>query len=163
MLSTDETKHLKRWVKASFVKLIRPMLEQGVDLFVEGEDRTTNKTGKFMELRIDGPYTTPCGTNGEFRSYVEVNLLGTCTRDESNVYTRENLEGLLAFILTRDFCVYRTGNESRVDADDGTMFGTMLLLPHDAIKTSDFGMVDSNTEVFQTVCEAHYEMYHGVP
>ncbi len=161
MPSTDQ-KHIKRWIKASFVKIARTQLEQGVDLFVEGEDRTTNKTGKFMELRIDGPYTTPCGTIDELRSYVEINLLGNSTRNEANVYDRENLQGLLAFILNRDFCVYRTGNEGRVPEDDGTLFGTMLLIPHDAIKTSDFGMVDPNTEVYQCVCEAHFEMYHGV-
>lgn len=161
MSSTDH-KHVKRWVKASFVKIARTLLEQGVDLFVEGEDRTTNKSGKFMELRIDGPYTVPCGTKDEFRSYVEINLLGNSTRNEANVYDRENLQGLLAFILTRDFCVYRTGNEGKVPEDDGTLFGTMLLIPHDAIKTSDFGMVDANTEVYQCVSEAHFEMYHGV-
>lgn len=157
-----DNKHLKRWIKASFVKLIRPMLEQGVDLFVEGEDRLTNKSKKFMELRIDGPYTTPCGTSDELKSYIEINILGTSTRDESNVYDRENLQGLLSFYLNRDFCVYRTGNEDKVPDDDGTMFGTMLLIPHDQIKTSDFGQIDPNTEVYQCVCEAHYEMYHGV-
>ncbi len=161
MPSTD-LKHIKRWIKASFVKEVRPLLEQGVDLFVEGEDRLTDKKAKFMELRIDGPYTTPCGTRDELCSYVEINLLGNSTRNESNVYDRENLQGLLAFILNRDFCVYRTGNEGNVPEDDGSLFGTMLLIPHDSIKTSDFGMIDANTEAYQCVSEAHFEMYHGV-
>ncbi len=87
-------------------------------------------------------------------------MLGKCSRNESNVFNRENLEGLLAHMLNRDVCIYRTGNVGKVDVDDESLVGTMMLLPADMIKTSDFGMVDTNTEVYQCVSEAHYEMYY---
>lgn len=159
MNSTD-IKHLKRWIVASYVKVIKAAVEQGFDVFVEGDDRLTNRTPKHFELRIDGPYSRASGTKGEMCSYIEVNLLGNSTRNEANFFDRQNLQGLLAFLLNRDVCIYKTGNEGTNDADDGSMVGVMMLLPSDMIKTSDFGMVDANTEVYQCVSEAHYEMYH---
>lgn len=156
----NSTKSLKRWIKASIIKAFKPLCEQGFEMFVEGEDRLTSKVTKHIELRVDGPYTMPCGTKGEMKAFIEVNLLGKCSRDESNVYIRENLEGLLAYILNRDICIYRIGNVGKVDEDDGSQVGTMNLLPADMIKTSDFGMIDTNTEVYQCISEAHYEMYY---
>lgn len=154
------SKNLKRWIKASFKQEFKKYLEQGFDLFVEGDDRLTSKVTKHIELRVDGPYITPCGSRGEFKAYIEVNLLGNSTRDESNIYDREDLQGLITFILNRDVCIYKTGNVGRNSDDDETLFGLMKLIPHDIIKTSDFGMIDPNTEVFQCVSEAHYEMYY---
>lgn len=152
-------KHLKRWIKASFIQALKKLAEQGADFFVEGDDRP--KPGaKRLELRVDGPYDRPCGTRGEYCAYIEVNLLCNVTRDESNVYARENLEGLMAFMLNQDFCIYRIGNVGSNEADDSSLVGVMQLIPHDAIKTSDFGLVDSNTEVYQAGTEAHYEMYY---
>ncbi len=151
---------MKRWIKASFVKYIRPKVEPTLHLFVEGADRLTNEQVKFIELRVDGPYTRPCGSKTEFCSYIEVNLLGNSSRDVSNVYDRENLQGLMMELLNADVCIYRTGNEGTEAGDDGTQVGVMQLIPSDAIKISDFGMIDSNTEVFQAVAEAHYEMYY---
>lgn len=158
MNSIEAIKHLKRWIQASLVKQIRPLMGDGIALFVEGEDRLTNKKPKWAELRIDGPYLEPKGSKGEFSAYIEVNLLGDSTRNESNVYERQALQGYLAFLLARDFCIYRTGNEPPRGTDDGSYFETMLLLAHEQIKVSDFGQIDSNTQVYQCVAEAHYEM-----
>ena len=63
------------------------------------------------------------------------------------------------FILNRDFCIYKIGNEARLPAiDDGTLFDVFRLLPSDQIKVSDFGQIDPNTQVSQCSVEAHYEM-----
>lgn len=153
-------KHLNRWIKASYIKTLRPLLEQGFYLFVEGEDRGTHEQmAKRIELRIDGPYTRPAGSRTEWCSFIEVNLLGNVTRDESNIYTRDNVKGLMAELLSRDFCVYRTGNVGKVPEDDESFLGVMQLLPAEQIKVSDFGMIADNAEVYQAVAEAHYEMY----
>lgn len=159
MNSTD-LKHLKRWLLASYIKVLKPLVEQGFEIFIEGDDRLTSKNPKHFELRMDGPYSRPNGTAGEMCSYIEVNLLGNSTRSTENFFDRQNLQGFLAFLLNRDVCILKTGNEGNNEADDGAMVGVMRLLPSDMIKTSDFGMVDANTEVYQCVSEAHYEMYH---
>lgn len=159
MNSTD-LKYLKRWILASYIKVMKPLVEQGFEIFIEGDDRLTNKNPKHFELRIDGPYSRPNGSAGEMCSYIEVNLLGNSTRSQENFFDRQNLQGFLMFLLNRDVCIYKTGNEGKNEADDGSLVGVMRLLPSDMIKTSDFGMVDSNTEVYQCVSEAHYEMYH---
>jgi hypothetical protein len=153
-------KHLNRWIKASFIQALRPLCEQGAYLFVEGEDRGTDaQMSKRIEVRLDGPYTRPAGSRIEWCSFVEVNLLCNISRDEGNIYARDNIKGLMAEMLSRDFCIYKVGNVGREPADDESLVGVMQLLPVDAIKVSDFGLIDSNTEVYQAVAEAHYEMY----
>lgn len=159
-MNSIELKYLKRWIVASFIAEFKDLVEQGFDIFVEGDDRLTNKSPKHFELRIDGPYTRNVGTRGEQCSYIEVNLLGNSTRNEENFYDRHNLQGFMAFLLNRDVCIKRLGNVGKNEADDETVVGTMQLLPADMIKVSDFGMVDPNTEIYQSVAEAHYEMYH---
>lgn len=94
------------------------------------------------------------------KAFIEVNLLGNSFRNEENAFHRQNLQGLLAHILNRDFCIYRIGNVGKVAEDDESLVGVMQLLPLDMIKTSDFGTVNTNTEVYQCVSEAHYEMYY---
>jgi hypothetical protein len=158
-LNSTELLHLKRWIKASFIKAFRPFVQQSADLFIEGDDRPIPTGAKRLELRIDGPYTRSNGSRGEFCCYIEVNLLCSTTRNEAEIFDRENLQGVMAFMLNRDVCVYKIGNVGRNEADDETLLGVMRLLPMDAIKTSDFGLVDSNTEVYQAGSEAHYEMY----
>lgn len=153
--------NLNRWIKASYVQVIRKQLK-GAKLFVEGEDRLTNKEADHYELRIDGPYTKPCGTKGEYKAYIEVNLLVTMTRNEQNRYAFDNLKGQMANVLNQDFCILKTGNVGIAEEDDESLVGVMQLLPVEQIKTSDFGMIDTNTEVYQAVVEAHYEMYFSL-
>lgn len=150
--------NLKRWIKASAVQTLKP-LAQGHALFIEGEDRNTNDAASHFELRVDGPYTSPHGTQGEYKAYVEVNVLANSTRNESNVYERENMQGIAAEMLNRDICVYRIGNVGVNPADTGTLVGVLQLMPMDLIKVSDFGKIDDNVEVYQAVAEAHYTMY----
>ena len=149
---------IQRWVKASMMKQLKDLLK-GQPTFIEGMDRQTSRVPNHFEVRLDGPYFKPCGTRGEWRAFIEVNILVNTTRDEKNIYLQENMKGLATQALSRAFCIYRTGNEGKEDSDDGSLFGTMLLDAKDEIKVSEFGMIDTNTEVFQAVVEAHYEMY----
>jgi hypothetical protein len=64
-------------------------------------------------------------------------------------------------MLNRDICIYKIGNVGQNDVDNGSYVGVMQLIPSDAIKTSDFGKIDDSVEVYQSVSEAHYEMYLG--
>lgn len=150
--------NLNRWIKASYIMELRKRLTNA-DVFVEGQDRATSKRDSHFEVRIDGPYTDPCGGRGEYRSYVEVNILVSATRDEQDIYRVDNLKGVAAEALNKDFCIYKVGNVGKNADDDESLVGIMKLLPLDRIKVSDFGMIDSNTEVYQAVAEAHYEMY----
>ena len=129
------------------------------DVFVEGQDRSSSTRNSHFEIRLDGPYTDPCGSRGEYRSYVEVNILVSSTRDESDIYRVDNMKGVAAEALNKDFCIYKVGNVGKNEQDDESLVGIMKLLPVERIKVSDFGMIDSNTEVYQAVAEAHYEMY----
>lgn len=157
MKSTD-LKHLKRWIVASYLQQIRKELEQGFSLFLEGEDRTTETSPNRIELRVDGPYIKQC-TKSEAQAYIEVNLLGNSTRNEANVFDRYNLQGIMSKILNKDFCIYRIGNVNKIEEDDSSLVGVMALLASEMVKISDFGLIDNNTEIYQSVAEGHYEMY----
>lgn len=148
--------NLKRWIRASLVQLLQNN-SGGIPFFIEGDTRLTDKKQHF-ELRVDGPFAKPLAS-GQFRFKIEVNILINNTRDESNLYSNDNLQGTASQLLNRDFCVYRIGNQGKNAVDDGSLFGTMKLIPMDEIKISEFGQIDANTEVYQSVVEAHYEMY----
>lgn len=149
---------IQRWVKASIIKQIRDLLK-GMQTFVEGMDRQTSKVPNHFEVRLDGPYFKACGSNGEWKAFIEVNILVNTTRDEKNFYLHDNMKGTATEALSRAFCIYKTGNEGKEAGDDGTLFEVMQLDTKDEIKVADFGMIDTNIEVFQAVVEAHYEMY----
>lgn len=149
---------LQRWVKASMIKQLKDLLK-GKPTFIEGMDRQTSKVPNHFEVRLDGPYFKACGSRGEWRAFIEVNILVNTTRDEKNIYLQDNMKGIATAALSQSFCIYKTGNVGKEDGDDGTLFGHMLLDTKDEIKVSEFGMIDTNTEVFQAVVEAHYEMY----
>lgn len=157
MNSIDDIKHIKRWTVASIIKVFKQYTE-GIHLYVEGEDQNTARKDKHFELRIDGPYSKPF-SNNVYRHYFEVNILANSTRSEDDFFERQNLQGIAAFMLTRDICVYRIGNVGKNPADNGTLVGVMRLLTNEQIKTSDFGRINETTEVYQSVAEAHYEMY----
>lgn len=159
--TNDAIRHLKRWIKASFLKEFKLHLK-GQMMFVEGEERLTNTNYQHLEFRLDGPYLKPLGPE-HYKAYIEVNLLANCTRNEENKYWRENLEGTMMHILNRDVCIYKIGNVGIEDEDDGTLLEIMNHLNVDMIKVSDFGQIDPNTQVFQATAEAHYEMYFNLP
>lgn len=158
----------KRWIKASLLKTIEEsqlnrLGSEPIKLFVEGDDRGTNKLPEHYEFRVDGPYSHPCGTAGEYRFYIEVNILVHSTRNEANSYRFENLQGLASEILNRDWCIYKVGNVGKNEEDDESLVGVMQMIPAEQIKLSDFGQIDDNTEVYQASVEAHYEMYIRSP
>lgn len=153
--------NLNRWIKASYVQEIRKRLI-GATLYVEGDDRKTSELAEHFEFRLDGPYTTPCGSKTEYKAFIEVNILLTMARNEANRYQFDNLKGAMAEALNRDFCIYRTGNVGTNELDDESLVGIMKLIPYESIKTSDFGNIDTNTEIYQAVTEAHYEMYFSL-
>lgn len=148
---------IQRWVQASMIKQLKDLLK-GTATFYEGSDRLTSREQKFYEVRVDGPYYEPCGSRGEFKAYIEVNILISSTRDEKNLFIQANMKGIAVSALCRDFCIYRIGNIGKEDSDDESYFEMMKLITKDQIKASEFGMIDPNTEVFQAVVEAHYEM-----
>jgi hypothetical protein len=147
-----------RWIAASFIEELKKRLLGG-HTFIEGRDRDTSKHPNHYEVRIDGPYSKPCGTRGEFRFFIEVSILINSTRDEKNNYLHANMKGIASEALNKDFCIYKIGNVGKEDADDESLAGVMKLIPTEQIKSNEFGMIDSNTEVFQATVEAHYEMY----
>lgn len=155
---SEQLASIKRWVVASLKQQL-PKWLQKAPLFTEGEDRSTSKNAQHYELRIDGPYTKPNGSSLDYCAYFEVNILANWTRDQSNIFSGENLQSQMQFALSRDFCITRTGNVGKDEADNESFVGVMQLLTSDQVKVSAFGMIDSNTEVYQAVAEAHYEMY----
>jgi hypothetical protein len=155
--------NLKRWIKASIVKAIEDqklnyLNFQPIEIFVEGDDRLTNKETEYLEFRLDGPYSKPI-TKGEYHHYIELNILVQGTRNESNSYRFDNLQGLASQILNRDWCIFKIGNVGKNPEDDESLLGVMQMLPSDNIKLSDFGRIDDNVETYAASVEAHYEMY----
>lgn len=148
--------NMKRWIVASAIREFKKYLE-GEVMYPEGVDKNPN-INSYLELRIDGPYVKPQPGGGGC-VYIEINILAISKRSESNVYKKENMQGIASQILNRDFCIYKIGNTDTNPADTGELVGVMQLLPSDQIKNSDFGQDDEAVEIYKSATEAHYEMY----
>lgn len=149
--------NMKRWIVASAIKALKTKAG-GEKLFYEGQDIPFSELNSWLEMRIDGPYVKPQAGNSAC-IYIEINVMSHSKRDEGNAFKKENMQGIMAQMLNRDFCVYRIGNVGSNIEDDESLVGVMQLLSSDQIKTSDFGKTDDTAEVYESTAEAHYEMY----
>lgn len=144
----------RRWIRASIVKKLKSLPTDTLPLFIEEDEKKIN--ADHFELRIDGPYTNPLGTRGEYRFYIEVNFLLTTDRNEKQIYKRDDHAGIMCNFLNDNFCIYRYGT---LPEDDKSIVGVMQLISDQEIKLSDFGIIDDNVEVYQMGVEAHYQMF----
>lgn len=116
-----------------------------MDLSAENSER--------IEVRIDGPHFAQVDKKW-WHIYTEVNLLITVVMNDSNIYRRTELSGLVASTMT----------DIELLDDSGNSLGC-LVARHDPegikggwIATNQFGQIDKSTKIQQTSVEAHYEM-----
>jgi len=144
-----------RWISSSIAKHFDGY-RQGVRLFVEGQDRDTEKETEFFELRTNGPFITEV-SRGNYRCDVTVNTLVQAT-GESDIYKIQRYAGkiLLAYITIP---IYRYGEGAE---DDETLLGCLKLVrnyPRDEqIKINYFGKIQPQTNLYQASVDADYYM-----
>lgn len=145
----------ERWCKISIAK----HFDAGrgdTQCFVEGFTRDTQELADYIEVRVDGPYTTETSKD-KFRLYFEVNILVVVKKGQ-DAYRINRLTGRINGIFLDCIEVRRYGNGPE---DDLTVLGCLkLLIPfgNERLQTSHFGQIRPDTEIVEATVEGHYEL-----
>lgn len=154
MPSIECLREVPRWTQLSVRKQFVERTEN-IPVFLEEAFKKTYKEPLYVELRIDGPYCTPCGTRNEYEAYIEVNALLNAAFDETDTMKLHALAGVVVTALSKDFCVFKLGDNPW---DDKSYFEAYQLVDGDNIQLSNFGQIDTTNKIYQSTVEAHYRM-----
>lgn len=147
-----------RWIFASISKHFVDTLAATAEVFIEGQKRGTRKMEQWFEVRVDGPNYTEI-TKGEFKIYVEINILCACIVKDTSIHNIRTLAGKAASEMDTSIFVYKYGTGVE---DDDSLLGCLTIVSDsrgkERIQTSHFGQIGPNTELIQATVEGHYKM-----
>lgn len=148
--------HWPRWVFASFSKWFQD-LRQGVDFFVEGEDRDTDNLQNYFEFRMNGPVSTEISKN-YWKLEAVVNILVVSKQDLRSIHTIHTNVGIAAAAFTKCLPMKRYGNTGIWD--DQETFGVMQLTTYEgeAIKITHIGQINPEVKAMQSMVQGYYCM-----
>ena len=148
---------IHRWIYAS----IAGHFDDNKDsrkLFVESEDRDTNKNQEWLELRIDGPLRKEV-SKGCFWYNMEINILASRSMDEGNYHDVLRLMGVAEAAFVNKISVFKLGTDT-TGVDDQSFIGCLVLQQdqREAVISSYFGQIDPEKRLLQGTVEGHYRM-----
>lgn len=148
--------HWPRWVFASFSKWFSD-LRQGVDFFVEGEDRNTDSLENYFEFRMNGPVCTEISKDF-WKLEAVVNILIVSKQNNRNIHTPHINVGIAAAAFTKCVPIYHYGNTGAWD--DQAQFGVMQLTTYEgeAIKITHIGQINPEVKAMQSMVQGYYCM-----
>jgi len=145
-----------RWTVASILQHFHSQRGDNA-LYLEGDERDTNKERAWAELRVDGPFfTNPC--KGLHYIDVEINVLVQAHMDLEDLYAGLRIAGFFTSLFTNAITVRKYGDGVN---DDDTLLGCLIARTdrsHDTIDLSQFGIIRPDTRLKQYTIEGHYRM-----
>lgn len=146
--------HWPRWIFASCTKHFYA-LRGGIPMYIEGEKKVIGSSASNFELRMDGPRFTEIAHN-QFYVFVELNILVSCPRSDTNFHEIHKNVGIAAKAFT-GIKLYKYGTAV---VDDGTLFGCLNLKQkwrNDSLEINHFGQVGPAKDLLQASVEGHYQ------
>jgi len=144
----------EKWCVASIGQTFEDGCGSTIPLFIEGQVRATKDEAEFVELRVDGPWTTEINKN-YFRLFFEVSILVQATIDPTDQYNIRKLTGQISSMFN-DINVYKYG-------DGGAYLGCLKLIQDsrkkERVQTNHFGQINPSVPLQQATVEGHYEIH----
>ncbi|KKL98312.1 hypothetical protein LCGC14_1825690 [marine sediment metagenome] len=144
-----------RWCYASINTHFNSRKES-YDMYIEGDERTTQDDAEFAELRIDGPFI---GIPQKYLYYldVEINILCQTHVDPRNHYKAQIMVGTFMRAFRNIIPVYKFGDGP---LDDGSLLECFHLQRDrkEKIDVGYFGIIRPDTKILQTTVEGHYRL-----
>jgi len=146
--------YLPRWVKASVATYFKKALaSKDVYMFLEGAKRKTGHFTHWVELRMDGPFTTKLSPV-HWKHFFEINTLILDKLDEKNMFRIEDLKGL-CLSLHVSIPIFKLG-EGLFDTGEYIGCLTPYFGKRDKIVVSDFGVIEDALHIKMAQVEGHY-------
>ncbi len=147
-----------RWITTSIYKYFYGKLHGDVSVYLEGQNRQTEGQKSYVEIRYNGP-TVDRLTPRTFKLYVSINILVVYIKaTEDNLYSFDNIIGLVTTAFPNAFQVMRYGDGTQ---DDQLEVGCLKQKPEpgkDMIEVMRYGQADPNIRMVEATIEASYEM-----
>lgn len=145
-----------RWISQSVIIHFKTKTSP-IFMYVEGRLRPDPEPEPRFELRLDGPYFDQV-SNGCWDIDVEINLLITSFRDETDAYKHDRLKGIAAAAFTDQIGVFKYGNG--INDNKNVMLGCLIERSgeREKIVVSNFGLIEPTNRLIQSTVEAHYRM-----
>jgi len=157
---TQLSQHLERWIFQSFLKHFKSKMDAAnLAFFAEGM-QGRDKTTKWVEFRLDGPYLTQLNDTTTWRVYLEVNILVGCTMLANDILPIHRAVGAVRAAFT-DVTIFKLGTLAGVD-DPGRVIDCMSLVQEykgaNQLRVNHFGQVGPDKSLVQATVEGHYEV-----
>jgi len=141
------------WIQSSIVKHFIDNIS-GILVFSEGDKKSTKGVGQYCEVRLNGPEYTEFSHN-YWRVTVDVNVIITAVKNNSNIYTMQMLTGLVASQFEDAICIYKYGgtDDSLLECmarDDGV---------RGSLRITQLEQLGPAAEIQQSMVSASYKFY----
>ena len=144
-----------RWILASIYKYFED--NKSIPMFVEADERETDKVSQYFELRVDGPISKEINKN-YFHLTLDIGTLICSIIDKRKLYTQATNSGKIAGLMIRCIPIYKYGGETgdneslvfQITRKDGGR--------RDGIEIKHIGQVEPSIPLNRSIVEAKYEV-----
>ena len=146
-----------RWIAASINRHIEQNKPADMIMYVEGQERRTNKQEHFIEVRQDGVWWTETSKD-TWKGLTEVNIL-IQTVIGSDLYKMNRMTGEVIEFLTACIAVKRHGTGAQ---DNGQKEGELELLTdtsRDGHRVRRYGQIDPSVKLMYSTVECSYRIW----
>lgn len=125
-------------------------------LYIEGDERDELDESEFAELRIDGPFIT-IPQKHLYILDIEINVLCQTHQDPKRFYKAQRMVGVFMKAFENLIEIYKYGDGP---FDTGGLLECFHLQRdlRESIEINYYGIVRSDTKLFQTTIEGHYRL-----
>lgn len=149
---------LPLWVFASAAKHFTDIIS-GIDVHIEGENRSKLDKSDWCEIRIDGPWIIDVSRD-VIQVKSEINVLVGTVMHENDLY-RESVNHTKIMPAFVSFNVYKYGPADDVE-NDGSCVGRFILEPlrdlRQRVEVARFGQITPDVRLLQSTIEGHFQM-----
>lgn len=147
--------HLPRWIAASLLDHFNTKIT-GVTVFNEETERTTFDSSDWVEVRFDGPHTTKLGPTF-FKVEVDVNLLISTSKDETDIYAHSRNIGKAKKAFSQCIPIFRYGDGAEDTQDQIGILSLRQDLDR-RLRVNRWGEVDKDLRLIQGSVDGTYQM-----
>ena len=145
-----DRENVTKWIYASICK----HFESLPNLHIKGQIRESDKTDKWYEMKVDGPYLHKLSKN-YWRVKVEIDVQMYTKQDRRYLYTNQEAQGKALALFTETISIYKLGNKP---TDNGDYLFCIKLDHEDkhALDVANFGFTEGNEKLDVSDIEGHY-------
>lgn len=130
-----------------------------IPVYITGQEFAPKDVQHYVELRIDGPDFTEV-SKGDYRAKIEVNVLVTTTKSDSDFHAIHRYTGRVQSVLAEGFTIYRFGDGAEDDNSPLACMDTIMWASGEGgnrVETKHFGQIYPDIPLIQASVNVRYK------